>query len=54
MDWHYFACNRCNKTIRTTIDNPDEHITCFQCGYKHFHEISNIEYAKAMGDDYEY
>jgi DNA-directed RNA polymerase subunit RPC12/RpoP len=47
MNWLHYACNRCNQTIRTPIDNPDNHIACARCGYMLFHEISKEEYAKA-------
>lgn len=47
MNWHYFACNSCNTTVRTPIDYPDTTFTCAACGSAFFHEISKAEYDKA-------
>lgn len=47
MNWHHFACNRCNATLRTPIDNPNTHFACAACGFIFFHEISKSEYDKA-------
>ena len=47
MNWHYFACNRCGITFRTTVDNPDLNIKCANCEYDIFHEITKAEYEKA-------
>ena len=47
MNWYYFACNRCNHTFRTTIDNPDLHVKCANCEFETFHSISKKEYENA-------
>lgn len=47
MNWHYFACNRCGHTFRTTIDNPDKHLACAACVNQYFNELSKSEYDEA-------
>ena len=50
MNWHYYACNRCNATLRTPIDNPDKHFVCAACDHSFFHEITKEDYDKARRD----
>jgi DNA-directed RNA polymerase subunit RPC12/RpoP len=49
MNWRYYACNRCNATLRTPIDNPNSHVVCAACENTFFREISKEEYEKARG-----
>jgi ribosomal protein L37E len=46
MNWHHFACNRCNATLRTPIDNPNSHFVCASCDHRFFHEITKDDYDK--------
>lgn len=46
MTWHYYACNRCGATLRTSIDNPNAHYVCGPCGYTIFNEITKKDYDK--------
>lgn len=44
MNWRYFACVQCNKTFRTTVNNPDGHVKCVECGESLYTSISKKEY----------
>ena len=46
MNWHYFACNRCDESFRTVITNPDSLCRCATCDNQFFHEITKEDYDK--------
>jgi DNA-directed RNA polymerase subunit RPC12/RpoP len=51
MNWFYYACNRCNTPIHTTLDNPDFNIECVICEHDIFHPISKKEYKHAKPEE---
>ena len=43
-NYKYYRCLHCNGQLRTTVDNPDNHIRCVLCGHTEFAESTKEEF----------